>query len=236
MKKLNRMHTFALSVAMTGLSMMPAWAFSGQIDSGLLETVTCINYDTGQAVPGTAGVGGFDCSALPKGLEDRIGVVLVGTSEENSGSCNTVQEVEPNNDINQGQFQDLGMLEAGGCVAVKASTTAGYGDDPNNPDPNADVDWYVIDTSRTAQPMFSFRDFEGSALYGVFDVDTGDRLEVQPRGEDYAILGQPDRVAFRVRTQQPNTYTLQFSDGAASGGLSSLNSTMNQGHIIHESQ
>jgi hypothetical protein len=236
MKKLNRMHTFTLSVVMTGLSMMPVWAFSGEIDAGLLETVTCINYDTGQAVSGTAGVGGFDCSALTRGLEDRIGVVLVGTSEEGPGECNPVQEVESNNDINQGQFQDLGTLEAGGCVAVKASTSVGFGDDPNNPDPNADVDWYVIDTSRTAQPMFSLRDFDGTALYGVFDFATGDRLEVQPRGEDYAILGQPDRVAFRVRTQQPDTYTLQFSDGAASGGLSSLNSTMNQGHIIHESR
>src|SRR5688572_11394509 len=127
MKKQNRIHTFALSMMMTGLSVMPVWAFSGQIDSGALDTVTCINHSTGQAVPGTLSGAGFDCSALPRSNGDSIGVVLLGSASGGPdeppvvGCDQPLQEMEPNNDINQAQ--DLGALEAGGCIAVAGSSS-----------------------------------------------------------------------------------------------------------------
>ena len=201
------------------------------------------NYTTGATVAAQSIDGRFDCSALPKQQGDAIGTVLFGMAGDGpgggsgGGSCaQPLQEVESNDDINQGQFQDLGTLQAGGCIAVAASTSAGYGSDPNNPDPNADVDWYVINTASASQPMFGFLDLQGALLYGIFDLDTGQRLEVQPSGDSLAILGQPAKVAIRVRTEQPTTYTLQFSDGTAGGGLSSLDRARHLGHIIHESR
>jgi hypothetical protein len=235
MKKQNRIHTFALSMMMTGLSVMPVWAFSGQIDSGLLETVTCINHETGQAAPGTVSGVGFDCSALPRDPGDRIGVVLVGTSDT-PPPCDTVQEVEPNNDINQGQFQDLGALEAGGCAAVAASTSVGIGSDPNNPNPNADVDWYVIDISGASQPVLDFLDFNGRLSFDAFDLDTQQRLDVQCSEAGCAILGQPTRVAIVIATEVATAYTLQLSDGQANAGLQSLNQSADSQQKIQRVQ
>lgn len=225
MKKQNRIHTFALSMMMTGLSVMPVWAFSGQIDSGALETVTCINHSTGQAAPGTLSGTGFDCSALPRSDGDAIGVVLLGRASgvPPVASCEQpLQEIEPNDDINQGQFQDVGVLEAGGCVAVAASTSVGAGSDPNNPNPNADTDWYVINTSGASQPVVDFLGFTGGLFFGVFDLDTQQRLEVQCSDAGCVILGQPARIAIFIFTEEATAYTLQFSDGLANGGRQSL--------------
>lgn len=233
MRKLNRLHTFALSVAMTGLSMMPVWAFSGQIDSGSLETVTCINYDTGQAVSGTAGVGGFDCSALSRGLEDRIGVVLVGTSEEQPPPCGTVQEVESNDDIDQAQ--DLGDLGDCGSITVVGRTTSGFVD-PDKRDPNADADWYVINIAGAAQPQIEFLDFIGMLSFRLVDFFTENMVDVECDRATCAILGQHDTVALRVTTQEPSPYTLKFSDRVASQGLSSSSSATPKGQILYESQ
>ena len=239
MKKQNRIHTFALSMMMTGLSVMPVWAFSGQIDSGSLETVACINHSTGQAVPGTVSTAGFDCSALPRSDGDSIGVVLLGrTSGEPPvvGCEQPLQEIEPNDDINQDQFQDLGALEAGGCVAVAASTSVGAGSDPNNPNPNVDTDWYVINTSGASQPVVDFLDFTGRLFFGVFDLDTQQRLEVQCSDAGCVILGQPTSIAIFIFTEEATAYTLQFSDGSGNGGLQSLSKSTASRKNIQEVQ
>jgi len=236
MKKQNRIHTFALSMMMTGLSVMPVWAFSGQIDSdSQLETVTCINHSTGQAVPGIVSGARFDCSALPQNLGDSIGVVLLGPGGDLPPPCNgsdvSIQEVEPNNDINQAQ--DLGALDC--IIMVTGETTAGF-IDPDNPDPNADADWYVISLAGAAQPQVEFLDFEGLLSFSLVDFSTEQDVDVECNGTTCAILGQHDRVALRVRTQDPGPYTLRFSDGAASQGLSALSSATHRGQIIHESR
>jgi hypothetical protein len=240
MKKQNRIHTFALSMMMTGLSVLPVWAFSGQVDSGALDAVTCINHSTGQAVPGTLSGAGFDCSALPRNNGDSIGVVLLGSASGGPdeppvvGCDQPLQEMEPNNDINQGQFQDLGALEAGGCVAVAASTSVGAGSDPNNPNPNADMDWYVLNTSGASQPVVDFLDFNGGLAFGVFDLDTQQRLEVQCSDAGCAILGQPARIAVLIFTEEATAYTLRFSDGLANGGLQSLSKSTDSKKNIYE--
>jgi hypothetical protein len=237
MKKQNRIHTFALSMMMTGLSVMPVWAFSGQIDSGSLETVTCINHSTGQSAPGTVSGAGFDCSALRQGPGDSIGVVLLGRANGEPpvvGCEQPLQETEPNDDINQDQFQDLSTLEAGGCIAVAASTSVGAGSDPNNPNPSADVDWYVINTSGASQPVVDFLDFNGTLFFGVFDLDTGQPLEVECGDAGCAILGQPARVAMRIFTEVATTYTLQFSDGPANAGFQSLSKSTDSRNRIQE--
>lgn len=223
MKNQHRIHTFALSMLMTGLSVMPVWAFNGQIDSGFLETVTCVNHDTGQAVPGTVSGAGFDCSALPRGEGDRIGVVLVGTADDEppcSGGASIQEEVEPNNDINQAQ--DLGGLQ--GCsITVTGETTIGIGPDPNNnPNPGADFDWYMINTSGASQPVFDLPGFNGTWFFVVVDLDTDQQLDVLCGDAGCAIQGQPSRVALLLVTEEAAAYTLQFSDGATNVGLQSL--------------
>jgi hypothetical protein len=222
MKKQNRIHTFALSMMMTGLSVMPVWAFSGQIDSGALDTVTCINHSTGQAVPGTLSGAGFDCSALPMSDGDSIGVVLLGRASGDPvvdpvGCDQPLKEMEPNNNINQGQ--DLGALEAGGCVTVAGSSSGGFGTDPSNPPPNADEDWYVLNIAQASQPIFTL---DVDFFFQVIDLDTGEQVEVNCGAEGCVILGQATRVAVGVAPVETTAYTLQFSDGSANTGLQSL--------------
>ena len=223
MKKQNRIHTFALSMMMTGLSVMPVWAFSGQIDSdSQLETVTCINHSTGQAVPGTVSGARFDCSALPQNLGDSIGVVLLGPGGE-TPPCDgdvPIQEAEPNNDIDQAQ--DLGALQGGCSITVTGQTTVGIGPDPNNPNPGADFDWYTINTSGASQPVFSLPGFNGNWFFAVVDLDTDQQLDVQCSDAGCVILGQPSRIALLLLTEEAAAYTLQFSDGATNAGLQSL--------------
>jgi hypothetical protein len=222
MKKQNRIHTFALSMMMTGLSVMPVWAFSGQLDSGFLETVTCINYSTGQAVPGTVSSGGFECSALPRSAGDSIGVVLLGSAsaggEPPVGGCEQpLKEMEPNNNSNQAQ--DLGVLEAGGCITVAGSSSGGFGTDPSNPPPNADQDWYVLNIAQASQPIFTL---DVDFYFLAIDLDTGEPVEVNCGAEGCAILGQATRVGVGVAPVEATAYTLQFSDGPANTGLQSL--------------
>lgn len=232
MKKQNRIHTFALSMMMTGLSVMPVWAFSGQIDSGSLDTVTCINHSTGQAVPGTVSAVGFDCSALPRSDGDSIGVVLLGRTSGAPpvvGCEQPLQEMEPNNDINQGQ--DLGALEAGGCIAVAGSASVGFGTDPNNPPPNADIDWYELNIAQASQPIFTL---DVDFFFVVVDLDTGDQVEVNCGAEGCAILGQATRVAVAVAPEEATAYTLQFSDGPANAGLQSLSKSTYGGQMVRK--
>jgi hypothetical protein len=221
MKKQNRLHTFALSMLMTGLSVMPVGAFSGQIDSGVLETVTCINHDTGEAAPGTVSATGFDCQALPSQPGEVIGVVLSGTTDGNGppppDGCQPSQtEMEPNNEMNQAQ--ELGMVQGDCRISVTGQTTVGYGSDANNPAPNTDVDWYVVDMSQASQPMVAFLNFEGGLSFYAKDFDTGQDLDMQSTDAGWMISGQPSRVAIGVLTDVAKAYTLQFSDGASNLG------------------
>jgi hypothetical protein len=207
---------------MTGLSVMPVWAFSGQIDSGSLETVTCINHDMGQAAPGTVSATGFDCRALSSQPGDFIGVVLSGTTGNEPppppDGCEPLQaEVEPNNEMERAQ--DLGALQ-GDCnsISVTGQTSAGYGSDPDNPASNTDVDWYVVDTSQASQPMVAFLNFDGMLSFFAVDFDTGQDLDVQSTDAGWIISGHPSRVAIGVMTDVAKTYTVQFSDGTSNSG------------------
>jgi hypothetical protein len=201
---------------------MPVWAFSGQIDSGALDTVTCINHSTGQAVSGTLSGAGFDCSALPMRDGDSIGVVLLGRASGDPvvdpvGCAQPLKEMEPNNNINQAQ--DLGALEAGGCITVAGSSLGGFGTDPNSPPPNADQDWYVLNIAQASQPIFTL---DVDFFFQVIDLDTGEQVEVNCGAEGCVIFGQATRVAVGVAPVETTAYTLQFSDGSANTGLQSL--------------
>lgn len=226
MKKQNRLHTFALSMLMTGLSVMPVGAFSGQITSGSLETVTCINHDTGEAAPGTVSATGFDCQALPSQPGDFIGVVLSGTTGGGGNEppppvgCEPSQtEMEPNNQMNQAQ--DLGMVQGDCGISVTGQTAVGYGSDANNPASNTDVDWYVVDMSQASQPMVDFPNVDSLSFYAK-DFDTGQDLDMQPSDAGWIISGQPSRVAIGILTDVAKAYTVQFSDGASNVGDPSL--------------
>ena len=224
MKKQNCLHTFALSMLMTGLSVMPVGAFSGQITSGSLETVTCINHDTGEAAPGTVSATGFDCHALPSQPGDFIGVVLSGTMDGNPppppNGCEPSQtEMEPNNQMNQAQ--DLGMVQGDCGISVTGKTAVGYGSDANNPAPNTDVYWYVVDISQALQPMVDFLNVDSLSFYAK-DFDTGQDLDMQSTDAGWMISGRPSRVAIGILTDVAKAYTVQFSDGASNLGHQSV--------------
>jgi hypothetical protein len=137
--------------------------------------------------------------------------------------------MEPNNDINQGQ--DLGALEAGGCIAVAGSASVGFGTDPNNPPPNADIDWYELNIAQASQPIFTL---DVDFFFVVVDLDTGDQVEVNCGAEGCAILGQATRVAVAVAPEEATAYTLQFSDGPANAGLQSLSKSTYGGQMVRK--
>lgn len=88
MKMMKRMQTVALSVALTGLSTLPVWAFTGEVDPSAVapDTVTCINYTTNESVPGQLlSSGQFDCSGLDYQQGEHIGVVLSGLAGSGPG-------------------------------------------------------------------------------------------------------------------------------------------------------
>ena len=91
-----RFRHLSLSVLISGLCALPVGAQNFAFDS-----VTCINYDTGQVAAGSLQGGGIECSGLPTQAGDHIGVVLSGVADDGGnpppppvGECQQVSEQE----------------------------------------------------------------------------------------------------------------------------------------------
>ena len=136
-----RFRHLSLSVLISGLCALPVGAQNFTFDS-----VTCINYDTGQVAAGSLQGGGIECSGLPTQAGDHIGVVLSGIADDGGnpppppvGECQQVSDQEPNDEA----LQEAGLLASGDCLQIDGSTHTGYGD-PQNPSPGFDRDQYLI--------------------------------------------------------------------------------------------
>jgi hypothetical protein len=222
---MKRISAFAASVVALGLYTAPVGAqLTGTIQGLSQGQVVCVNStDTGVGtVSGPLTAGSFDCSQLPITPGDHVTIVIAGPVGEGGGGtgCSTVPEREPNDLRTPQEFQNLGTLPAGGCVAVNGTITAGIGPDPSNPTPNADVDFYAtFNLTGISQLEFDL-DSDGRAFFRIFNARTGDSLGECPSLP--CILPVPTgadaAVAVRIRGENPLSYTFRLADATPVGG------------------
>jgi hypothetical protein len=130
-----------------------------------------------------------------------------------------VQEQEPN-DFQQGQdIQDLGVLQPGECGTLQGYTHTGFGD-PNNPNPNMDVDFSYMQYPGSATFTVTLDDLEPATNVIIFawDGQTGQELQIQCAEMTCEILLESDIVIFLVVTQDAAQYSLTFEAGGSHGG------------------
>jgi len=215
MKKQNRIHTFALSMMMTGLSVMPVWAFSGTLDLGQqLDTVTCINHTTGEAVAALPSVDGrFDCSALPRSDGDLIGVVLYGMAgvvdpNPNPTPCIiTYQESDPGPG-----FEPVGQLQLGECATIDGAI-----DIPSDPQDPSTWDIFGLEAGAPTTVRLTLEPVQGNAQW-ILAVGDGENIVQDCSGltcEAQVNAGIVDAI---VLGSAPASYRLTVEFLQGSGG------------------
>jgi hypothetical protein len=206
---MKRVNGLAAAVVAMGLFVTAANAQTGSVQGMQLETVVCFNRTTGQTAPGTASsMGQFDCSAVGSG---EIGILLLGAGGDGT-PCDTVTETEPNDD----QPQNIGTLSAACSLTVTGSVPTGY-DDFNNPNPNADWDYYAFAPDGVSQLRLDVM-IESDFAWGVLDAATNQWLQCQDL--TCVIPAQTTGVVVVLCAQRPSDYTLTISGGAGIGSQS----------------
>ncbi len=209
---IKHIRTMALSAMMTGLVALSADAVELRLD-----TVTCINHSTGQAVAGQTQGGQIDCAGLDTERGDSVGIVLLGTAEGGNGGgggggeCDEIEEQEPNDR----QIQDLGTLRSQECIeVVDASITAAF--DSNNPE-RSDLDFYGVRLSGVSNIRLELKP-QGGVRFGYvpFDANPGDIL-AECRSTTCEFSARVSALGVLVVAERPADYSLVIADAA--GGV-----------------
>jgi hypothetical protein len=219
-----RFRHLSLSVLISGLCALPVGAQNFTFDS-----VTCINYDTGQVAAGSLQGDGIECSGLPTQAGDHIGVVLSGVADDGGnpppppGQCQQVSDQEPNDEALQG----AGTLTSGGCLQIDGSTHTGYGD-PQNRTPGYDQDQYLISLQGISSIELS-GEATSSVLFDLYDPKTDVSLTCQ--GLTCTVPAGLNEVGLWIATEDAATYHIEVKAGGA-GGSGFQGASMRQSNLL----
>jgi hypothetical protein len=206
-----RFRHLSLSVLISGLCALPVGAQNFTFDS-----VTCINYDTGQVAAGSLQGGGIECSGLPTQAGDHIGVVLSGVADDGGnpppppvGECQQVSDQEPNDEA----LQEAGLLASGDCLQIDGSTHTGYGD-PQNPSPGFDRDQYLISPQGITSIALT-GEASGPVSFDMYDPITRESLACE--GTTCTVPAGLNEVGLIIFSPEPVSYHLELRAGGAGG-------------------